>query len=331
MADDNELALDWPLEASEPGREVWYGLVGKRDGSAAFWYRFTLLSTTSGHQEGRLWAALTRREGTSTFTSAAVGTEAVRPAMNPFSLTLGDGKLTSRSARADIDGDPGAAWSLDYRPDAYTFRPLRSRRLTHLLSVLMGTGKHWSRNQTIQVTGTTSVGNHSIAFEDAPGHQGHTLGSDPPESWTWVHCNAFEDADETDVVLEALDLDGTLSVCLRRAGRIHALNRLPHVLRGNRTEHNEPGEWRFQARGDGVELEATVSVPGHWQRVAYCAPDETVRYNAHCSVANVTLTYRIDGGDARTVESNGARAEWVETQPPVDGTYRPDWDAVLGR
>ena len=54
MADDNPPVLGWPLDPGERGREVWYGLVGSRDGSVAFWYRYTLLSTVDGRREGRL-------------------------------------------------------------------------------------------------------------------------------------------------------------------------------------------------------------------------------------------------------------------------------------
>lgn len=72
-----------------------------------------------------------------------------------------------------------------------------------------------------------------------------------------------------------------------------------------------------------VEFE---DAPGHWQPVAYCAPDESLRYNVHCSVSDVTLTYRLDGEDPVTVESLAGRAEWVGSDPTVSGEYRPPWD-----
>lgn len=334
MRDDNDPALEWPPARGDPGREVWYGLVGTRDGSAAVWYRYTLLSTTGGHQEGRLWAALTDRAGDhSTFVSEGYRFADVWPRTDPFRLRVGDAELASQSARGAIGGDdtPRVAWDLEYEPDTYTFTPLRSGLLTDALAALLGTGKHWSRNQSVAVSGSVSVGDHTVEFDDAPGHQGHTLGSSPPETWTWLHCNAFDGAE--DVALEALNLGGTLSVCLRRDGDVHALNRVKHVVgpRANHTEHDAVGDWRFRAAGEGVELDASVQVPGTdlWQRVAYCAPDETRRYNAHCSLANVALTYRTHRGDTRTLESDAGRAEWVDTEPPVAGVYRPDWNAVL--
>ena len=95
--EDNDPALDWPLPAGEPGREVWYSLVSPTDGSVAFWYRYTLLSTESGRQEGRLWAALTDREDPdrSTFVTRSVPSDEVRARGGPFSLTVDDAELTS--------------------------------------------------------------------------------------------------------------------------------------------------------------------------------------------------------------------------------------------
>ena len=141
--DPNDPVEAWPLEAGEPGREVWYSLVSPRDAPVAFWYRYTLLSTEAGYQEGRLWAALTDREEpeNSTFASAAFPFEEVWPESDPFELTVGDAVLTSSSATGSV-GD--VTWDLEYEPDSYAFTPLRSETLTDLLSVLVGTGKHWT-------------------------------------------------------------------------------------------------------------------------------------------------------------------------------------------
>ncbi|WP_254831158.1 hypothetical protein [Haloglomus salinum] len=345
--EDNEPVLDWPLPVGEPGREVWYSLVSPTDDSVAFWYRYTLLSTEGGRQEGRLWAALTDREDPdrSVFVTRSVPFEQVRARGTPsFSLTIDDDELTSASAVGSIPldadgdgedadhGDPGheggeVSWDLSYDPDPYSFTPLRSERLTNALAKTVGTGKHWSANEAVRMDGEVTVGDRTIEFEDAPGHQGHTLGSSPPDSWTWIQCNDFEDRS---VVLEALDIEGTLSICLRRDGEVHALNRLKHVVgpKSNTTEHDEPGFWRFSGSGEGVDLRVTVRAPEDvkWQTVSYMAPDESLRYNAHCSLADVTLTYTLDGDAPVTLESSAGRAEWVGAEPPLpDREYPPEW------
>lgn len=321
--DRNAAVYDWPVDRGEPAREVWYGLAGPADGSAAFWYRYTLLSTEGGRQEARLWAALTDADGESAFRSRSFDLADADLAAAPFRYALPDGELTSRGASGDL-GD--ASWDLSYDPDDYAFTPLRSETLTDLLYRFAGTGKHWSRNEAVRVDGEVTVGDTTVAFEDAPGHQGHTLGSAPPERWTWVQCNGFDDPS---VSLECLNLEGRLSMCLRRDGVVHELNRLRDVAgpTASRTERVEPGRWRFSGSGDGVDLTAeVVADPDHWQRVAYMTPDDTRRYNAHCSVSEVTLTYKVAGEAERRLRSDAGRAEWVDATKPVPGDYRPTWE-----
>jgi len=328
--DPNEPVNDWPVPTGEPVREVWYSLVSPRDASVAFWYRYTLLSTTSGYQEGRLWAALTdpADSAASTFVSRSVPLSAIRAGRDPFELVIDDAVLTSSGATGDIEA---VSWDLRYEPDTYAFTPLRSQRLTNLLSRTIGTGKHWSRNESVFMTGEVTVGDRTIDFEDAPGHQGHTVSSlSPPEDWTWVQCNDF--AEDESAVLEALRLDDKLSLCLRVGGEVYPLNRLKHVLSrspsANELVRDEVGHWRFRGTGEGVELEATVDAPDdRWQTVTYMVPDDSLRYNAHCSLSDVTVTYTANG-DTQTLTSGAGRAEWVSTAPPVDGEYRPEWESA---
>jgi hypothetical protein len=326
----NEPVHDWPLAAGEPGREVWYSLVSVPDGSVAFWYRYTLLSTEGGDREGRLWAALTDREtpANSMFASASVAPADTEAASNPFALRVGDGHLTSTSATGRV-GD--ISWSLDYDPDVFAFTPLRSQRLTDALSRVAGTGKHWSRNESVSMSGEVTLGDRTVDFEGAPGHQGHTVTQvTPPENWTWVQCNDFAENDSA--TLEALRLDDTLSVCFRIDGEVYPLNRLrdihPVSPWANELEHDEVGTWQFRAAGEGVELRATVQTPPDcWQHVTYKVPDGSLRYNAHCSLSAVTVTYSRGDDRIGTLTSNAGRAEWVGPAPPRGGEseYRPEW------
>lgn len=325
--DPNDPVREWPLEPGEPGREVWYSLVSPRDASVAFWYRYTLLSTESGRQEGRLWAALTDREdpASSTFVTESFPLEVVGAAGDPFELAIGDAVLTSSSATGEIDD---VSWHLEYDPDTYAFTPLRSEKLTELLAKTIGTGRHWSRNESVFMSGEVTVGGRTIELDDAPGHQGHTLSSNPPDEWTWVQCNDFEENDSA--VLEALRLDDKLTMCFRVDGEVYPLNRFVHVLpqspSSNEILHDEAGHWRFRGEGEGLEIQATVEAdPDHWQTVAYMVPDDALRYNAHCSLSDLTVTYSVDGGETRTITSDAARAEWVNLEPPVEGDYEPEW------
>jgi len=324
----NEPVHDWPLATGDPGREVWYSLVSPADGSVAFWYRYTLLSTEDGYREGRLWAALTDRENpaASTFVTESFDLDAVDAGTDPFELSVGDSRLTAASATGSVEA---VSWDLAYDPDVYAFTPLRSQHLTDFLYRVAGTGKHWSRNQSVSMSGAVTVGDRTVELEGAPGHQGHTVTQvTPPENWTWVHCNSF--AEDDSAVLEVLRLNDTLSLCFRVDGEVYPLNRVHHVHRlspwANDLEHDEVGAWRFRGAGGGIELRATVEAdPDCWQHATYRVPDGSLRYNAHCSLSSVRVTYSRDGGGVQTLTSNAGRAEWVGAEPPREGKYLPEW------
>jgi hypothetical protein len=329
----NESVYDWPVTPGEPAREVWYGLVTHRVRPLALWFRYTLDSETDGEQTGRLWAAVTDREGAMsvgvrtlpvTLTDATIETAPFRLSFDEETRLQTDAASGAISGESDDERD--VTWDLSLVPDAAPFTPLRSEWLTSAAVSLLGTGRHWSANQTTRATGSMTVGGETVTFDDAPAHQGHTVGRDIATDWQWLHCNSFTDGE---LAIEALRTRGRTSICLRRGqtGDRFRLNRLHHVVGplANETTDVAPGRWTFSGRGDGVELHATVEADtDHWQRVSYRAPDGSLRYVAHCSLSGLELSYRVAGAQGwRTVESDRARAEWAETSPPVEGHYPP--------
>ncbi|MFB6180110.1 MAG: hypothetical protein ABEI77_10355 [Halorientalis sp.] len=329
----NVPVFDWPLDPGSPGREVWYGFATAQDRPLALWYRYTLVSTMGDHQEARCWVAVSDGAGRlSTFGTHAVPLGQVTIQHTPFEIAVGtagtirDGRVTGR-----VETGPGTvSWDLQHDPDAVTFTPLRSPVLTDLASRVLGTGHHWSVNQSVRVSGTITVGDERIEVSNGTGHQGHTVGRSTPDRWHWVHCNGFGD---DHLAVEALDLDGTLSVCLRTAERTHQLNRVSHLAGpfSNRTVDSSPGTWTFLGRGDGAQVRCRVAADSaHWQRAAYRCPDDSRRYNAHCSLSYVELEYRTNDADGwsdwQQATSDTGRAEWVDSEPPIDGQYLPaDW------
>ena len=314
---DNDPYFSWSLDEGERGREVWYSLVSHPDKPVGFWYRYTLLSTDSGHQEARVWAALTdRRNGAS-----GRGTEGVLTRSfpldsavvegDPFRLSVGENELTSHSAEGSVEN---VEWDLSYEPDEMTFVPLEDD------SMGGETGDHWSANQSVEMTGTVEVGDETYEFEDAPGHQGHTVGSAAPPSWTWTHANSF--GGET--VVEALEFAEMVTMCFRHGDengvRMYALNTMDQILEGNESVENEPGRWVFEGTDDDVDVRVEVEVDetaeGAWKKAAYLTPDDTVRYVAHASVADVSVVYET-GEDAGSVETDTGRIEWAGQEPPV--------------
>jgi len=236
--------LDWSLEERELGREVWYSLVTDTQEEVAFWYRYTLVSTGSGRQEARLWAGLTGTDDDLFGTRRYVLSDARFD--EPFALSFGedgadgsdsDALLTSSSARGALEVDSkDVSWSFEYEPDDTVFTPLRSEKLTDVAEYL-GSGRHWSANESVRMDGKLEVDGTTYRFEDAPGHQGHTVGESAPESWSWLHCNSFSFGDGAaaredarDVCVEVLDTGGVTTLCFRRGGEAHMLNRMRHLV-----------------------------------------------------------------------------------------------------
>ena len=145
-----------------------------------------------------------------------------------------------------------------------------------------------------------------------------------------MHCNSFNDRT---ACIEALNVEGNTSLCFRRDGETHMLNRMKHIVgpTANETTENRPGKWKIHAKGEGVKLDIWVNCDEEtrWKKAAYMTPDDTSRYVAHSSLSSVQVTYRVKQDDGwseqRTLDSDAARAEWGRTSPPVGerDEYRP--------
>jgi len=320
--DGNEPHFDWPLDEGERGREVWYSLVTHQSKNVAFWYRYTLLSTDKGHQEARTWAGLTdsdRDEGFFTTRSFDLSEVTLK---DPFRLGFAGNELGYEMAKGSLETVADVSWEFEYEPDGVVFTPLRSEKLTDFAEKFLGSGRHWGANESVYMDGVLEVDGERYEFENAPGHQGHTVGASAPDGWSWINCNTFG---EEGAVLEVLNVEGKTSVCFRRGGEVHMLNRLKHVVgpKANETVENEPGNWTLRAKGEGVKIEATVTVDdsSEWRKAAYLTPDDTSRFVAHSSLTPIEVKYRLkeEGGwsGEHKIESDSARAEWSDTSPPV--------------
>ena len=338
MASANHPDHPWPLPQGTPAIEVWYALVGPRDGRFAFWYRYTLLATAGGLEEARVWAALTDRAqpARSFLVTRRLPLAAARFGSGAFALDVGDaGHLDDGHATGQLEAPFGqVAWALDWTPDTEPFTPIGSPALTEVAVRLLGAGRHRSVNEAVLATGRVEVDGEVLELDRAPAHQGHTSGRVLNDAWSWVQCNAFDD--ET-VALEALHLKGMTTVCLKTAGRVHRLNRVRDLFGPRKSRStSEVGRWHLEAAGDGVKVAATITAdPALWQRAAYLSPDGTLRYNAHCSLARVELEVREATRPGQWSapakhRSEAGRVEWVGRRPKVPGRYFPDvWEAEV--
>ncbi|MDF1564970.1 MAG: hypothetical protein P1V51_18145 [Deltaproteobacteria bacterium] len=328
-------AADFPWPSGDPrgSTEKWYGLAGPEDGSFAFWFRFTLDRTVEGEREGRIWAGITDREDPTAgfFVSRRLNADHVYIDNEPFLYRAPDGlgEIGDDHNQGRLDSPLGEiSWDLRYEPDPFSWTLIRNATVNGIMGTL-GKTRHRSVNESLRVDGHVQVGDRRYTLERAPGHQGHTASRRTARGWTWMQCNGFGDGE---TCLEALTMGPLTTLCLRTEGEIFSLNRLHDLVgpRANRAE-DQLGRWTFSGAGEGVEVEAEVRAPEGiaWQRVCYRDPDGTLRYNAHCSLAEVTLRYRRKGQGAwRTLESRCGRVEWVRPEQVLAGDYLPaDWSA----
>lgn len=344
-SDPNAPVYEWPLDCGSPGREVWYALVTSRDGTVAFWYHIELLSTNRGWQGGQSWVTMTRRNehANSQFISQPIDIDELDSDSSPFRLKTATQELRSdgitgtvppTDGRGSPETSASASWDLDWASDSYTFTPLRSKRLTDLGARLFESGKHWSCNQSVRMTGQVTVGDETITFKNAPGHQGHTMSAVTPDKMSWVHCNDFDTSQSSvdQASLEALQYGNMLSLCLRFDGDVYVFNRLHHVLPftplGNATVRNDVGEWSFRTGGRKPTVRVRVVTKNdNWQTATQCLPNEARRYTAHHPFAHVLVKYAGENQNLRLTSDSG-RAEWIRTSPPVPGSYNPNWTII---
>lgn len=321
----NEPFFEWPTPDG-PAREVWYGLLTHEERPVAFWFRYTLLRTESGDAEARLWAGLVDEETPSrrVFETWADDGHAASVSSAPFTCSVADrGELADDGCSGRVDGDDATiAWDLEYRPDSLTFTPLRDEATMRSAAEQLGTGCHWSANQSVRMTGTLTVDDESYRFTDAPGHQGHTAGPAAPERWNWGHCNTFDD----DVAVEVLHLNGRLTpVCLRFPEETYLLNQDRHVFGADAVDvpvdDPEAGVWEVAGTVEDRPFTVRFDATDHRHPVSYRTPGGDRRYNSHCSLATAEVVF---DGERRVAD--GARVEWVRSEPPHDGAYPPFGD-----
>lgn len=327
----NRPVYDWPLGRGQTGNEVWFVVCTSRDGDVSFWYHVEMVSTAN-REAGRAWAAVQdRARGTKLFTVTSIDPADLHLGTRPFALASADHRLTSQSLTGHIDGETDISWSLEWEPDTYAYTPMRSRFLTNLLATVAGTGTYWSRNNSIDITGTLEIGDRTIDLEAAPGCQGHIVPPRSPKPITWLHCNHFETggASASSVAIEALQLGPFCSAVLRVDDRTYEFNRLWHLLpvgpRSNTVTQNEVGTWRFRADDGTAAIRVSVETDSNfWHRATgYTRAGEPL-YVAHSPFGRVTLEY-VTETDWTTVTSDTGRVEWYRDRPPVPGNFQPDW------
>ena len=218
-------------------------------------------------------------------------------ATDAFRIKVGDvdwrqGRLVGRLGSEDGDQ---ISWDLAFEPSPRGFR--------HIPYEWMYRGsvpksKAMSPQVDTRYSGEVCVNGHRTAIQAAAGMLGHNWGMQHAESWTWSHCNLWEDAD--DVVFEGVTSKvrfgpmpmPLLSVLhLRVDGEAFDLN---GIFRALRIKSRPLGlSWRFEAETRELQILGRISGgPERFVGVTYRDPSNAKIHCLNSKIADATLRIR---------------------------------------
>ncbi|MEW5850250.1 MAG: hypothetical protein AB2A00_15785 [Myxococcota bacterium] len=331
-ARDNELLRTWP--SSVPQYEQWYSLVNHPTQRFCFWFRYSLLTTSTGVKEARVWAIPV--DGDSPEVTRVLTAPLPQDAMKQrtggaWGLEFGtQGLVEHGRMRGSVRDERGTVeWDLSFTPATHTVEALASP----LLRKLVSKSSHRSPNSSVRMNGYVSVDGRRVELGNASGHQGHTEGSRMQNEWVWGRAGEFEQ-DPSASFEGVASRRGGARMCafhVEAHGRSFALNRLRHLKgplggllgKGTRTEW-QLGQWNMVGEEQGRRLQVTMNAIGMAPlKVRYLDTDGSYRFNCAFPMAScaMNITPAIAGDQpASTLLCKGkANMEFVASEP-LQGT-----------
>lgn len=310
--------------------EVWYLTVNHRPSQTGYWIRYTLESPLHAPPYVQLWFAHfdAREPGRNFGIHRTLPIEALATEQAPFSVTMGESRLTHQGAHGRLAGaGHEATWDLAW--------PAASTIHHHLPGLMyrgggLGETTVLSPNLDVPVSGTITVDGRTFALHDEPGGQTHLWGRKHAHAWAWGHCNTF--TNRPGATLEAL------SVQLMRGGRMlprltlftlyldgqaYRLNGFRHTLLTG-GDHGI-GYFAFHGRTARLRIEGAFSCRPEDMVVApYVDPDGEPSWCANTEVADLHVTIYERSGLGRWRERErllaprGGHFEVAGRQPPAE-------------
>lgn len=227
--------------------EVWFVRLGLTDGSAAWWFRYLLITSGTRLAQGmrlQVWATrFPAHAAPETFIEEFPQSEIdLSPrGQHPFHLRGGENGIDENSCRGELRRHGHrVSWNLHYRS---TFRVTLS-------------DKGWiGFSRTPHSDGIFSG---RITFDDETlegdplgwGVQGHNCGYKHRDFWVWTHAY-FLPRDGAASTLEALVYDMPLGLVFRKAVLWHRGR--PDILRDLRETRRDPESLRWELHGSTSE------------------------------------------------------------------------------
>jgi hypothetical protein len=322
--------LQW---TGDPGHyEVYYLTFTDPASGIGFWIRYTMvapLPQTGADATCSLWfcamdpADPARNVGVkSTYPMTALVARD-----DPFHLHIGDAWLSDHGMGGAIEvAGSRYAWELEWQPDlpayGHVHPLLRAARLAKTVLFLP--------HPDLEVTGTVWLGDRRVDVSEARGGQAHLWGSKHASRWAWVHCNDFAGApagtfvDGVSVFVPRFGRElGPNTPVVGRIGGADVASIGPLAVARNTSEFGLTW-WRFEAKGRGVRVKASVSARAEdLVGVTYHDPDGDLAYCYNTEVADMALEVfrRRSRGWTRTEELKAERRAHFEyaQRTPVEG------------
>jgi hypothetical protein len=327
-AADNAPLVQWPCAA--PRYENWYALVNHPTRRWAFWWRYTLLTTSTGVREARVWAVPVDGDdpkGTHVLTQL-LPLDAFKHTADPFRLTFGDAGVLEHghmAGRVVQDGNT-VEWDLSFPPSPVTIQTVGSPLWRAVVRP-----PNRSPNSAVRISGHVTINGTRVALSNAPGHQGHIGANKTAPGWVWGRAGGFEqdpDAYFEGLMGKKLGRDA-ISFHVGALGKDFHLNSITQLLGSNHTQFSL-GQWQMDGQQDRRKLQVTVNAVGQEPvKVRYLATDGTHRFNCMFPLAScaVNITPALNGGNVATtlLAKNRANVEFVTSalQSGRDEDYLP--------
>ena len=189
--------------------EVWYLKLNIAPNKPALWLRFTTLSSKNGLKKiAETWAIFFDPENSDQATQAgSIKKIAIKSTANLGAYsTKNDGTISIEDSILGPNFTKGCVvsrgnkieWDLSFTPNDFTF--FHVPQIFEKLKLSKSTV--CKPNINIHFTGTFSVNGKKYECHSSPGCSGHIWGTKYAHSWSWAHCNLFEN--NPDCVLEIL-------------------------------------------------------------------------------------------------------------------------------
>jgi hypothetical protein len=306
------------VDRRRPGYEVWFLTFTDPASGHGHWIRYSYHVPERGSSWAAVWFAR--------FDAADPdGTFGVVKRFDEWSISTAEfdvrtpgGSISSGHADGSLEADGRRiSWSLTFPFGDETYRLLPDALYHGGLAPTRPTAP----NPDTTITGSVVVDGVAHSVAEAPGQQGHLVGSRHADRWAWAHCSTFLDEDAVLHALTARSHRGPLHTPYLTTVGLRWGGRWIRFRSTSRTSDFGLGVWRVDVANRHYRLTGRVEAPTRSMiRARYEDPDGRERWchNSEIASSRLALFERRRAGfeEVALLESRGTtHAEWAGLTP----------------